>query len=121
MTFENFLNSVEDFGYIPTIYEINDIKSELGEKIDKIYYMVVMARIYKKMHQQEFIEELKKSFNIIDIDKNGTIEKDELIKMMKSYMKFPPSGDQITDLFRELDLNNDGHISFDEFIKYINE
>ena len=119
ITFDNLLVIIKDFGYLPSNSEINDVKSEIGNKIDRIYYFVIMGRIIRKMRQREFINEIKRSFHIIDYDKNGTIEKDELFTIMKRYMSSPPCKDEIDIFFSELDLDNDGHITFDEFVYYI--
>ena len=119
ITFDNLLEIIKNFGYIPNQYEINDVKSEIGEYIDKTYYFVIIGRIVRKMSSKESINELKKCFEIIDMDKNGTIEKEELFKMMKTYIKIPPSKDEIESFFNEMDLNHDGHITFNEFLEFI--
>ena len=116
ITIDSLLIIINHFGYLPTQYEINDIKSEVGEKVDKIYFFVIMGRIVKKMYEHSNIVELKECFTTIDFDKNGTIEKEELFKMMKTYIKFPPSKDEIDSFFNEMDLNHNGRISFDQFL-----
>ena len=116
ITIDSLLIIINHFGYLPTQYEINDIKSEVGEKVDKIYFFVIMGRIVKKMYEHSNIVELKECFKTIDFDKNGTIEKEELFKMMKTYIKFPPSKDEIDSFFNEMDLNHNDRISFDQFL-----
>tara|TARA_Y100000389_G_scaffold125218_1_gene122575 strand:+ start:304 stop:771 length:468 start_codon:yes stop_codon:yes gene_type:complete len=121
ITFESLIHIITDYGYIPSQFEIDDVKSEVGSNIDKIYFMVIMARIVRKMREKETIDELKECFKTIDFDKNGTIEKDELYKIIKCYIKNPPSKDYIDLLFTEIDLNDDNHITFDEFTKFLHD
>lgn len=121
IVFDSLLKIVKNFGYIPEQFELYDLKGEVGNKIDKIYFFVIMGRIIRKMKQKETIDELKECFKTIDFDKNGTIERDELHKIIKKYIKNPPSYDHIVELFNGIDLNNDNHITFDEFTKYLHD
>ena len=114
--FESLLKIVHEYGYNPTRLEINDVKAELPEKIDKIYFFVIMGRIVKRMQEPDYIEDVKQSFLSLDRNNNKMIEKEELHRAFKEYVSNPPSLDEIDDLFKSLDLNNDGHITFDEFI-----
>ncbi len=119
LTIDDFLKIVELYGYQPTRFEINDVKAEVGERMDKIYFFVIIARIIKKMHEAEYIEELKACFESLDRNNNNVIEKTELLKAFKMYVSIPPSYDEITNIFNSLDLNNDGHITFEEFVEVI--
>ena len=121
ITYDNLIIIVKNFGYIPDEYELYDLKSEIGEKIDKTYFFVIMGRIIRKMKQEETITELKKCFETIDTNKNGYIERDELYKIIRGYMRNPPSYDHIIELFDSIDLNNDNLITFQEFTKYLHD
>ena len=116
ISFDSLLKIISEYGYSPTVFEINDVKGELPEKIDKIYFFVIMGRIVKRMQEPDYIENVRQSFLALDNNKNHMIEMDELHNAFKYYVPNPPSYDEITELFKSLDLNNDGHITFDEFI-----
>jgi Ca2+-binding EF-hand superfamily protein len=119
LTFESFLQIVDIYGYKPSHYEINDVKAEVGPYMDKTYFFVIMGRILNKMMTTEYLEELKRCFKSLDFDKNGSIEKDELMLAFQKYCSIPPSYDEITEIFNSFDLNSDEHITFDEFIHVI--
>ena len=119
LTFDAFLQIVDIYGYTPSRYEINDVKAEVGPYMDKTYFFVIMARILNRMMDKEYLEELKRCFESLDFDKNGSIEKDELMLAFQKYCSIPPSYDEITEIFNSLDLNSDEHITFDEFIHVI--
>lgn len=69
-------------------------------------------------------EKAKFCFYIYDIDKNGSIERDELkevltmsLKLNKSVRLTDAQLDKIIDsTFRRIDANNDNQIQFDEFL-----
>ena len=66
-------------------------------------------------------EKLRFSFQIYDVDGDGTIDKSELASMLKASLmdSFHLSDEQINELveatFKEVDVNGDGHISFEEY------
>ena len=75
----------------------------------------------------------QRPFYEIDTDRSGHISQDELkivlTNVSKAMKTEPPSDAQILETMSEIDSNNDGTISFDEFIellrliltKYVNE
>ena len=80
---------------------------------------------YKSLLPNNFIEEANKHFIEYDIDKNGFVEKKELLKLLKQVALFlgfkdTESTKKTTQLviMSELDNNVDGKISFNEFLNY---
>ena len=72
------------------------------------------------MYEEEYItEEQRKDFQDIfdqfDKDKDGKISGKELANAMVS-MGQNPTDDEINEMMREVDLNQDGLIDFDEFM-----
>jgi solute carrier family 25 (mitochondrial phosphate transporter), member 23/24/25/41 len=53
-------------------------------------------------------------FKNIDKDGNGKLDKKELQSAFKSARLTVSSG-RLTDFFNDMDMNNDGYISFDEW------
>jgi hypothetical protein len=62
---------------------------------------------------------LKELFQLCDEDKNGTISKGELGKVM-SELGVSTTETEISLLFQKLDVNHDGALSFSEFVKGLN-
>ena len=72
------------------------------------------------MYDEEFItdeqrKDLQDIFDQFDKDKDGKISGKELANAMFS-MGQNPTDDEINEMMREVDLNQDGKIDFDEFI-----
>jgi Ca2+-binding EF-hand superfamily protein len=68
---------------------------------------------------QEERDRLKETFDDIDKDKNGSLDKGELENVMILFSKKKPSRRQIARIFKAADANGDGSISFDEFLAAI--
>ncbi|XP_006639269.2 plastin-2 [Lepisosteus oculatus] len=71
---------------------------------------------------QEEMEEMREAFSKIDVDSNGYISTNELNDLFKA-ANLPLPGYRIREIIQNLmatgDLNNDGQISFDEFINVV--
>ena len=72
------------------------------------------------MYDDEISPELKKqyqdAFEMFDKDKDGTITAKELANVMETLTGEKPSLDEINSMIKEVDLNSDGKIEFEEFI-----
>ena len=70
-------------------------------------------------------EKAKFCFNVYDLDRNGTIEKDELMEVLRLSLAenqgVSISSSQLNKIvlatYRKMDKNGDGVIDFDEFLK----
>ena len=77
-----------------------------------------------KNKENEFIEllseqeicELHEAFNIFDVESDGSIEASQLMMLMNSLKQYPTK-EEIEAILKELDLNNDGQIYFNQFLK----
>ena len=65
----------------------------------------------------KFNEEIKQIFNQFDKNKNGYIDKSEL-NSLSIALNDHMSPAELHDLFKNIDKDNSGRISWDEFIKY---
>ena len=67
-------------------------------------------------------EDLRKAFQLFDVDGNGAIDKGELGQLLCSMWSQPNAPireleqDEIDALFDEADLDKNGEIDFDEFV-----
>jgi len=72
------------------------------------------------LRQNEGEDALHFCFRVYDVDNSGTITRDELAAMLGAISFGETEMDMeklalVEDIFTTMDLNNDGHISFDEF------
>ena len=77
-----------------------------------------------KKKEDEFIEllseqeicELHEAFNIFDIESDGYIKANNLILLMNALRQYP-SKEEIEQILKEIEINNDGEIYFNQFLK----
>ena len=64
----------------------------------------------------EEIKKLKEEFDKFDINKDGEISKEELIKYLAKLYPYQEAVERAEEIFKEIDFNNDGCINFSEFL-----
>lgn len=64
----------------------------------------------------EEIKKLKEEFDKIDVNKDGEISKNELIKCLEVLYPSQEAIYRANQIFKEIDFNNDGTINFSEFL-----
>lgn len=64
-------------------------------------------------------EQILKGFKNIDIDHDGKITKKDLINYLKESLNLNPSKDDIDVVFHQIDTENLGYITFNEFRNYL--
>ena len=69
--------------------------------------------IYRALCQRAFV---RKEFHRFDADGSGFITKDELIQVIKSRTGMELSGFQLDEMLKDNDKNDDGQISYEEFV-----
>jgi hypothetical protein len=79
---------------------------------ESLLYLVRQNPIARKKVGIE--DQLLAAFESIDLNKNGTIEQDELVIALNR-TESQLTSEEISALMQEADINNDGRISFDEF------
>ena len=71
----------------------------------------------------DMIMKIKKAWDALDVDKNNQLSKEELSKVIKSLVPEvnddPEAEQKIGKIYKSLDSNNDGHVSFFEFCKIV--
>ena len=61
-------------------------------------------------------QKIKKAFDLIDVNKDGYLSKEEFAKMLKSQNE-SISDEEIEKMMKVVDENGDGKIQFEEFVK----
>ena len=64
----------------------------------------------------EEIKKLKEEFDKIDVNKDGEISKDELVRCLETIYPSQEAKLKANAIFQEIDFNNDGSINFSEFL-----
>merc|ERR1712216_495110 len=85
------------------------------------YSEFVAVFMDKAKHLRE--ESCMNAFRRFDLDGNGTIERSELGKLLRSGQlddEIDADPEDMEELFNELDTNRDGKIDFDEFMVVLN-
>ena len=108
---------MRSLGQNPTEAELQDMIAEVDTDgngtVDFPEFLSLMAR---RMKDSDSEEELKEAFRVFDKDQNGFISAAELRHVMANL------GERLTDaevdeMVREADVDGDGRINFDEFVK----
>lgn len=63
----------------------------------------------------------KKVFAVVDVDGSGSINSKELAKVIYEITKEEPTPSELNMLMRKMDANNDGTISWNEFLQAMTE
>merc|ERR1712039_22032 len=92
---------------------IRDIDIDDQGRIDFPDFLSLMAR---KMKDTDIEEELIEAFKVFDRDCDGFISAGELRYSMTNLGE-KLSDQEVDEMIREADLDNDGQINYDEFVK----
>merc|ERR1712183_240382 len=117
ITTEELGTVLRSLGQDPTEAELKDMIGEVDEdksgKIEFPEFLVMMARKAKAVDTSE---ELAEAFKIFDKDGSGFIDAKELKNVMEGLGE-DLTDEEIDEMVKEADLNGDGKISYDEFVK----
>ncbi|XP_062499933.1 neo-calmodulin-like [Corticium candelabrum] len=92
---------------------ISEVDSDGNGEIDFHEFSAMMAK-YMKSSDDDYIEQVKEAFKIMDMDQNGFIEPQELKEVMTRFGQRLSDVD-VEDMIREADMDGDGRVNFDEF------
>ena len=110
---------MKNLGQTPSEAEMQDMINEVdidgNGTIDFKEFLVLMAR---KMRDNDSEEELIEAFKVFDRDGNGLISNVELQHVMTSLGE-NVTMDEVDEMIKEADLDGDGYINYEEFVKMI--
>ena len=110
---------MKNLGQTPTEAELQDMINEVDIDgngiIDFKEFLGIMVR---KLRDSDTEEELIEAFKIFDKDGNGLISSDELLHVMITLGE-NTNMEEIEDLIKEVDLDGDRFINYEEFVRLI--
>ena len=92
---------------------IDEVDTDGNGTIDFPEFLSMMAR---KMQDTDTEEEIREAFKVFDKDGNGFISAAELRHVMTTLGE-KLSEDEVEEMIREADVDGDGQINYDEFVK----
>ncbi|KAK4405774.1 Calmodulin-1 [Sesamum angolense] len=116
ITIEELATVIRSLDQNPTEEELQDMINEVdADGNGTIEFAEFLNLMAKKMKETDAEEELKEAFKVFDKDQNGYISATELRHVMINL------GEKLTDeeeqMIREADLDGDGQVNYDEFVK----
>ncbi|XP_041027213.1 calmodulin-2/4-like isoform X3 [Juglans microcarpa x Juglans regia] len=93
--------------------KINEVDVDIDSTINFAEFLNLMAR---KMQDTDSEEELKEAFRVFDKGQNGFIFAAELRHVM-SNLGEKLTDEEVDEMIREVDVDGDGQISYEEFVK----
>ncbi|BFG03534.1 neo-calmodulin [Drosophila madeirensis] len=91
---------------------INEVDSDGNGSIEMAEFSNMILR---KMHDTNHEDELRDAFRVFDKENNGYITSAEL-KVVLTALGLKLPDDEIEEMIREYDIDQDGHLDFEEFV-----
>ncbi|MCJ1454382.1 Calmodulin [Mycoblastus sanguinarius] len=112
--------SISFDGRPPNPFALDSILSLVITKMSPLLkhtteFATVMAQ---KLKSTDTEAELRAAFNVFDRDGNGTINKEELVQIMKSIGE-GFTDEEIEEMMKEADKDGNGTIDYDEFVQLV--
>ena len=93
---------------------INNLKSY---KKDSIIQETALAYLVHNFPQMKDVVNACKLFNQIDVNGDGKINKAELLKGLQSKYKSDTLEEDVEQIYKNIDMDNNGYIEYEEFVR----
>ncbi|XP_002138728.1 neo-calmodulin-like [Drosophila pseudoobscura] len=107
---------MRSLGQTPTEAELYDMIEEIDADnngtIEFVEFLQMMSKNYQVLNKDESV---RAAFEVFDRDADGFISAQEMKAVILSLGE-KVNDQEFDEMFREVDLDNDGQLSFDEFL-----
>ncbi|XP_022363143.1 calcium-binding protein 4 [Enhydra lutris kenyoni] len=108
-------------GYMPTEMELIEVsqhvKMRMGGRVDFEEFVELMSpKLREETAHMLGVRELRIAFREFDRDRDGRITMAELRQAAPALLGEPLVGPELDEMLRDVDLNGDGTVDFDEFV-----
>lgn len=108
---------MRSLGQNPTDAELRQLVQEEGDKDDSgtIDFPGFLTMVAKVLRHDESEEELREAFRLFDTDGSGSINAEELKKVMLNLGE-KLSKEDLEEMIKEADMDGDGTVDYEEFV-----
>uniref|UniRef100_A0A674M9V4 EF-hand domain-containing protein n=1 Tax=Takifugu rubripes TaxID=31033 RepID=A0A674M9V4_TAKRU len=121
LNYKDVAECMRTMGYMPTEMElleiVQQIKMRMGGLMDFEDFVELMGpRMLGETAQMLGLKELQSAFVQFDLDGDGKINEEEMKEALKSLLGEKLKKGELEEILKELDINSDGTIDFEEFV-----
>ncbi|KAM7366105.1 hypothetical protein PAMP_015573 [Pampus punctatissimus] len=121
LNYKDVAECMRTMGYMPTEMElleiVQQIKMRMGGLMDFEDFIELMGpRMMGETADMLGLKELQSAFVQFDLDGNGKINQEEMKEAVKSMLGEKLKKGELEEILKELDVNADGDIDFEEFV-----
>ncbi|XP_075943372.1 calcium-binding protein 5-like [Anarhichas minor] len=121
LNYKDVAECMRTMGYMPTEMElleiVQQIKMRMGGLMDFEDFIELMGpRMMGETAHMLGLKELQSAFIQFDIDGDGKITQEEMKEAVKSMLGEKLKKGELEEIIKELDINADGSIDFEEFV-----
>ncbi|XP_049900596.1 calcium-binding protein 2-like [Epinephelus moara] len=121
LNYKDVAECMRTMGYMPTEMElleiVQQIKMRMGGLMDFEDFTELMGpRMMGETAHMLGLKELQSAFVQFDLDGDGKINQDEMKEAIKTMLGEKLKKGELEEILKELDINSDGSIDFEEFV-----
>ncbi|XP_029626430.1 calcium-binding protein 1-like [Salmo trutta] len=119
ISYKDLGECMRTMGYMPTEMELIELgQSICGGKLDFEDFVELMGpKMLAETADMIGVKELRDAFKEFDTNGDGQISVMELREAMKKLMGEQLTNREIDEILRDVDLNRDGRVNFEEFVR----
>jgi len=115
------LSVLRSLGQNPTEQEVQDIINEMdANKNGKIEFQEFLEKMAERNERNDMSEDLRNAFRVFDANGDGRISVEELRHVMVN-LGDPLTDEEVDEMMREADKDNDGYVDIEEFVTMMTE
>ncbi|XP_023277512.1 calcium-binding protein 2-like isoform X1 [Seriola lalandi dorsalis] len=121
LNYKDVAECMRTMGYMPTEMElleiVQQIKMRMGGLMDFEDFTELMGpRMMGETADMLGLKELQSAFVQFDLDGDGKINQEEMKEAVKSMLGEKLKKGELEEILKELDINADGNLDFEEFV-----